>query len=54
MPFRLATVVSSNPFDFANAHRKDRVILCKECALVKLIGLLLRLLLQAEMAFIHA
>ena len=39
--FSLATAVSSNPFNFVNAHCSWAGFKCKECALIKLIGLLL-------------
>ena len=38
--FWLATVVSSNPFNFVNAQCYEQVSGVKECALIKLIGLL--------------
>ena len=53
MPFQLATVVSSNPINFVSAHCHWAGFWCKECTLIKLIGLLLTMW-QAETAFIHA
>ena len=40
-PFWLVIAVSSSPFNFVNAQLLRADFWCKECALIKLIGLLL-------------